>query len=223
MTPQRKHAALAAALLLLLALAGWGAAWFFRRPALVPFRDDSSGRDLIGYRNRWGKCVIPAQYIFVPARWQGAWQWVWDADCDDTNACAASGGCDFSGNFVDKTGRKLLDFHAHAITRDLMFDTYPAFDHGLAFVRGRDDGIYGVTEDGKMLAVHETLGPFRELDDFGGAEYIGYDGRCTLVRLQDGRHALLGEDHALASGPTDDFASLHEEYLARLAALPTGE
>lgn len=217
MTARQKGIA-AAALLLLLALAGWGGAWFFRRPALVPFRDESSGRALIGYRNRWGKCVIPAQYIFVPAQWRGEWQWVWDADCDDPDACAASTGCDFSGNFVDRTGKKLLDFHAHAITRDLMFDSYPAFDHGLAFVRCRDGNIYGVGEDGKRLAVHETLGPFRELDGFGGEEYIGYDGRCAFVRLLDGRYALLDGTHALSSGPTNDFLALHAEYLARLAA-----
>ena len=219
MKPRRKRIALFAALLPLLALAVFGTVRFFRRPALVPFHDASSGRDLIGYRNRWGRCVIPAQYIFVPAQWRGEWQWVWDADCDDTNACAASRGCDFSGNFVDKTGRKLLDFHAHAITRDLMFDTYPAFDHGLAFVRGRDGRIYGVGEDGKPLAVHGTLGPFREMDGFGGQEYIGYDGRLAFVRLLDGRYALLDENHGLAEGPTGDFRALHDEYLARTAAL----
>ena len=220
MTPQRLAVGAASGALLLAAAA---LAWVLHRPALVPFRDASSGRDLIGYRNRWGKCVIPAQYIFVPAQWRGEWQWVWDADCDDTNACAASTGCDFSGNFVDKTGRKLLDFHAHAITRDLMFDTYPAFDHGLAFVRGRDGAIYGVGEDGKRLAVHDALGPFRELDEYGGAEYIGYDGRCAFVRLLDGRYALLDETRALAAGPTEEFSALHDEYRARLAALPAGE
>ena len=216
---RRKTIVSAVSSLLLLAAVSLAAVWFFRRPALTAFCDESTSRALIGYRNRWGKCVIPPQYICVPAEWRGDWQWVWDADCDDTGACVASRGCDFSGNFVDKTGKKLLPFHAHAITRDLMFDTYPAFDHGLAFVRCRDGNIYGVEENGQRLALHETLGPFRELDGFGGQEYIGYDGRCAFVRLMDGRYALLDENHGLAEGPTEDFEALHEEYLSRMAAL----
>jgi len=204
---------------LLLAALAATAAWFFSRPPRVPFVDDSSGRRLVGYRNRWGQCVIPAQYILTPPEWKGHWQWVWDADCDDPETCAASDGCDFSGNFIDKTGRKLLAFHAHAITRDLMFDTYPAFDHGLAFVRCRDGNVYGVTEDGKLLPLHEMRGAFKELDGYDGQEYIGYDGRCAFVRFLDGRYAILGETHDIVSGPTEDFTSLHEEYLARMAAL----
>jgi hypothetical protein len=196
-----------------------GAAWFFSRPALSAFADDSSGRTLAGYRNRWGRCVIPPQFILVPAEWRGEWQWVWDADCDDTEACAASNGYDFSGNFIDKTGRKLLPFHAHAVTRDLIFDTYPAFDHGLAFVRCSDGHIYGVTEDGNRLPLHETWGPFRELDGFGGQEYIGYDGRCAFVRFLDGRYAILDENHELSAPPTDDFDTLHSTYLSRMASL----
>lgn len=210
------------ALVLVLALAAVPAICWIRyrsRPNRSMFVEEVNGRRLIGFHDRDGAVAIPPQFIFTPAEWKNQYLWVWDADCDDTNTCAVTTGCDFSGNFIDETGRKLLDFHAHAITTDLLFDTFPAFDHGLAFVRQRDDHIYGVTEDGQLLPLHETLGPFRELDDYGGQEYIGYDGRCVLVRFLDGRYALLDERHELATELMDDFAAIYAMYTNRLAAL----
>ncbi|MGI6494955.1 MAG: WG repeat-containing protein [Kiritimatiellia bacterium] len=180
---------------------------------LIPFVSNETNRrgyNLWGYTNPKGQVVIEPRFFHASETWSDGFAWVDVEECTNFNTCLECDGLGYAGDFIDKSGKRLVNKHIHALVGEPWgIGWEPRFEQGLAFVKFPDGTIFCITTNGIPLDVHKEHGPFVDYC-YGVLRYAFNHQGVAVFRVKSGGYGLLSTNGTVVVAPTNTRSKISQ-------------